>query len=110
MNPLDVGLQPQGDGRTPGTPAGCSGGSARTYSSTETAVPQSCVCLMVQAPAELPDLAGGHPGPGGKKLFWSVAHAWVGASPSWREGEHRGALTLLSQHQRLGEAQMVPLV
>lgn len=74
MNPLDVGLQPQGDGRTPGIPAGCSGGSACPHSSTETVMPQSCVCLRVPAAAEPPVLAGGRPGPGGKKLFWSVAH------------------------------------
>jgi len=99
-----------GDGRTPGSPAGCSGGSAGcwgdsacTCSVTEAVVLHSCVRLRATESPKQPALAGGHPGPGEKKLFWSPAHApllmeqrWAVASPSQRGGEHRGALTLIS--------------
>lgn len=129
-SPWDLDLQLQGrvrwlrDGRTPGNPEGRSGGSAGhrgasacTRSSTEAVVPQSCVCLRVLASAEQPVLAGGHPGTGKKKLFWSPAHApllteqcWAVASPSRRGGEHRGALTLISftDIKGLSKAEMMP--
>lgn len=80
-------------------------------------MPQSCVYLRVLASAEEPVLAGGHPGTGKKKLFWSPAHApllteqcWAVASPSRRGGEHRGALTLISftDIKGLSKAEMMP--
>lgn len=75
------------------------------------------VSLRAPASAEQPVLAGGHPGPGQKKLFWRPAHApflmelcWAVASPSQRGGEHRGALTLISftNIKRLSKAEMMP--
>lgn len=120
----ELGGWEMGDDRTPGSPAGRSGGSARcwgasacTHSGMEAVVLQSCVHLRAPASAEQPVLAGGHPGPGEKKLFWSLVHApllteqhWVVASPSQRGGEHREALTLISftDIKGLSKAEMMP--
>lgn len=63
---------------------------------------QSCVCLMVPAPAELPVLAGGQPGPGGKSFFgvWHTLpvlteQRWVGHLLPGEEGS-TGELSHLS--------------
>ena len=120
----ELGGWEMGDGRTPGSPAGRSGGSARhlgasacTRSGTEMVMPQSCVHLRAPVSAKQPVLAHSHPGPGEKKLFWSSVHAlllteqrWAVASSSRRGREHRGALTLISftDIKGLSKAEMMP--